>query len=74
LDLESLFNDDENINNLGDSTYKGLVVSIMVDIQHKYVLRPREKSSINTPPKNCLSRNKENEATVTKPSTEKQVV
>jgi hypothetical protein len=29
LDLECLFNDDENINNLGDSTYKGLVDSIM---------------------------------------------
>jgi hypothetical protein len=73
LDLESLFNDDENINNLGDSTYKGLVDSIMVKLQHKYDLRPREKSSINTPPKNFLSRNKANEAAVTKPSTETQV-
>jgi hypothetical protein len=73
LDLESLFNDDENINNLGDSTYKGLVDSIMVELQHKYDLRPREKSSINTPPKNILSRNKANEAAVTKPSTETQV-
>jgi hypothetical protein len=55
LDLESLFNDDENINNLGDSTYKGLVDSIMVELQHKYDLRPREKTSTNIPPKNILS-------------------
>jgi hypothetical protein len=68
LDLESLFNDDENINNLGDSTYKGLVDSIMAELQHKYDLRKREKSSINTPPKNLLSRIKANEAAVTKPS------
>jgi hypothetical protein len=73
LDLESLFNEDENINNLGDSTYKGLTDSIMVKIQHKYDLRPREKNSINTPPKNILSRNKENEAAVAKPSNEMQV-
>jgi hypothetical protein len=51
LDLESLFNNDENINNLGDSTYKGLADSIMVELQHKYDLRPREKSSTNIPPK-----------------------
>jgi hypothetical protein len=43
LDMESLFNNDENINNLGDSTYKGLADSIMVELQHKYDLRPREK-------------------------------
>jgi hypothetical protein len=41
LDLESLFNDDENINNLGDSTYRGLTNSIMVELQHEYHLRPR---------------------------------
>jgi hypothetical protein len=67
-----LFNNDENINNLGDSTYKGLIDSIMVELQHKYDLRPREKSSTNIPLKNILSRNKANEAAVTKPSTEMQ--
>jgi hypothetical protein len=72
LDLEYLFNHDENINNLGDDTYKDLTNSIMTDIQHKYDLRPREKSSTNVPPKNILSRNKENEATIMKPSTETQ--
>ena len=30
LDLESLFNNDENINNMEDSTYKGLADSIMI--------------------------------------------
>jgi hypothetical protein len=65
LDLESMFNNDENINNLGDSTYKGLVDSIMVELQHKYDLRPREKSSTNILLKIILSRNKENEAAVT---------
>jgi hypothetical protein len=72
LDLESLFNNDENINNLGDSTYKGFVDSIMDELQHKYDLRPREKSSTNIPSKNMLSRNKAYEAVVTKPSTETQ--
>jgi hypothetical protein len=43
----------------------------MVKLQHKYDLRPREKSSTNIPPKNILSQNKANEAVVTKPSTEK---
>jgi hypothetical protein len=50
LDLESLFNNDENINNLGDSTCQGLVDSIMAELQHKYDLRPREKGSTNIPP------------------------
>jgi hypothetical protein len=36
LDLGSLFNNDENINNLEDSTYKGLADSIMAELQHKY--------------------------------------
>jgi hypothetical protein len=50
LDLESLLNNDENINHLGDSTYKSLADSIMVKLQHKYDLRPREKKSTNIPP------------------------
>jgi hypothetical protein len=72
LDMESLFNDDENINNFGESTYNGLVDSIMVELQRKYDLRPRETNSRNIPPKNILSRKKENEATVAKPSNETQ--
>jgi hypothetical protein len=73
LDLVSLFNEDANINNLGVSTYKGLTDSIMSEIQHTYDLSPREKNSINTPPKNILSQNKANEAVVAKPSDETQV-
>jgi hypothetical protein len=73
LVLVSMFNNDENINNLGESTYTSLADSIMTELQHKYDLRPREKSSTNTPPKNILSRNKANEATIIKPSTETQV-
>lgn len=73
LDLESLFNNEENINNVGDSMYQGLADSIMVELQHKYDLRPREKNSTNVPSKKILSRSKENEATVAKPSTETQV-
>jgi hypothetical protein len=71
--LESLFKNDENINNQGDSTYQGLTNSIMAELQHKYDLRPREKSSTNIPPKNILSRSKVNEEAVTNPSTETQV-
>jgi hypothetical protein len=73
LDLESMFNNEESINNLGDSAYQGLADSIMVELQQKYDLRPREKNSTNVPPKNILSRSKMNEATVTKPPTETQV-
>jgi hypothetical protein len=42
LDLESLFNNEESINNMGDSTYQGLIDSIMDELQQKYDLRPRE--------------------------------
>lgn len=73
LDVESLFNNEENINNVGDSMYQGLADSIMAELQHKYDLRPREKNSTNVPSKKILSRSKENEATVAKPSTETQV-
>jgi hypothetical protein len=58
---------DEKINNLEDSTYKGLAESITVELQHKYDLRTREKISANIPPKNILSQNKANEAAVRKP-------
>jgi hypothetical protein len=44
----------------------------MTELQHKYYLRPREKSSTNILPKNILSWNKASEATITKPSTETQ--
>jgi len=33
LDLGYLFDDDQDVNNLGDSTYKGLVDSIMAELK-----------------------------------------
>ena len=33
LDLGSLFDEDQDVNNLGDSTYKGLVDSIMAELK-----------------------------------------
>jgi hypothetical protein len=61
------------INNLRDSTYQGLADSIMVELQQKYDLRPREKNYTNVPPKNDFYlRSKTNEATISKPPTETQ--
>ena len=42
----------------------------MDELQQKYNLRPREANPTNVPPKKILSRNKENEAAVTKTSTD----
>ena len=72
LDLEPLFNNDESINNLGESAYQGLTNAIMTKLQQKYNLRPRETNPTSVPPKNILSRNKANEAVVTKPLVETQ--
>jgi hypothetical protein len=72
LDLEPLFNNEESINNLGESSYQGIADSIMVEIKQKYNLRPKETNSTNIPPKKILSRNKMNEAVVTKPLVETQ--
>jgi hypothetical protein len=72
LYMESMFNHDENIKNLGDSTYNVIADSIIIELHHKYDLRQREKSSTNIPPIFFLSRNKENEAVVAKQSTEMQ--
>jgi hypothetical protein len=55
LDLYSLFNNEESINNMGESFYQGLANSIMVELQQKYDLRPEEKNVTNVPSKNILS-------------------
>jgi hypothetical protein len=73
LDIEPLFSNEESINNLGESAYQGIVESIMVELQKKYNLRPREINPTSVPTKKILSRNKENEAVVTKPLVETQV-
>jgi hypothetical protein len=70
LDQEPLFGNEESINNMGESDYQGIVDSIMVELQQKYNLRPRDKNSTTAPPKKILSRSKMNEAA--QPSTEKQ--
>jgi hypothetical protein len=72
LDREPMLNDQESINNLGESTYQGLDDSIMAELQQKYNLRPKEKNPTSIPPKKILSRNKANEAVVTKPLVETQ--
>jgi hypothetical protein len=70
LDQEPLFENEESINNLGESDYQGITNSIMAELQQKYNLRPRDKNSTTDPPKNILSRSKKSEAA--QPSTEKQ--
>ena len=44
----------------------------MVELEHKYNLRPKETNTASVPPKNILSRNKVNEVVVTKPLFETQ--
>jgi hypothetical protein len=70
LDQEPLFKNEESINNLGESDYQGIVDSIMVELQKKYNLRPRDKNYTTAPPKKILSISKMNEAS--QPSTETQ--
>jgi hypothetical protein len=73
LELELLFNNEESINNMGESTYQGLIDSIVIKLQHKYILMPRKKNPTNFPPKNIFSRGIESEEVVTKPLVETQV-
>ena len=62
LDQEPLFGNEESINNLGKSDYRGITDSIMAKLQQKYNLRPRDKKITTDPPKKILSRNKKSEA------------
>jgi len=71
LHPEPLFGNEESINNLGEFDYQGIIESIMVELQQKYNLRPRDKNSTTSPPKKILSRTKMNEVVQT--SIEKQV-
>jgi hypothetical protein len=47
LDQEALFKNEESIYNLGESDYQGIADSIMVEIQQKYNLRPRDKKKLH---------------------------
>jgi hypothetical protein len=58
LNTEQRSNKYRNINNTDDSAYQGIVDSIMVDLQHKYNLRPNNKNMTTTQPKKILPRGK----------------
>jgi hypothetical protein len=49
-------NNDESINNTEDSAYQGIVDNIMVELQQKYNLRPRDKNITTAQPKKILSK------------------
>jgi len=49
LNKEPLFGSEESINNMGGSDYQGITDSIMVELQQKYNLRPRDKNSTIDP-------------------------
>jgi hypothetical protein len=61
LGTEYLFNDD-NINIIEDFAYQGIVDNIMVELQQKYNLRPRDRNVTNSQPKKILTRSKASEA------------
>jgi hypothetical protein len=69
LGQEPLFGREESINNMEKSDYQGITDSIMVELQQKYNLRPRDKNSTTDPPKKIFSRSKKNETS--QPSNEK---
>jgi len=58
---EYLFNDD-SINITEDSTYQGIADNVMVELQHEYNLRPRDRNFTTAQSKNILMRSKANEA------------
>jgi hypothetical protein len=61
-------NNNENINITEDSAYQGIADNIMVELQQKYNIRPRDRNITSTQPKKILSKNKVNETT--QPTTE----
>jgi hypothetical protein len=62
LDQEPLFGNEKNINNMGDYEYQGIDDTIMVKLQQKYNLRPRNKNFTTDPSKKILLRNITKEA------------
>jgi len=59
LNVEYRSNNDESINITEDYAYQGIIDNIMVKLQHKYNLRPRDISITTTQLKKILSRSKE---------------
>jgi hypothetical protein len=64
LNTEQPSNKDKNINNTEDSTYQGMVDTVMAKLQHKYNLRPKNKLVLTTQPKKILPRGETYEPTL----------
>jgi hypothetical protein len=62
LNAEYWSNNDDNINIIENYAYQEIVDNIMVELQHKYNLRPRDRNIATAQPNNIFSRNKVNEA------------
>jgi hypothetical protein len=56
LKIEQSSVEDNNLNNVDDFAYQGMVDTIMAEIQHKYNLRPRKKPVSTAQPKKILPR------------------
>jgi hypothetical protein len=70
LNAEYRSNNDDSINITEDSAYQGITDNIMVELQQKYNLRPRDRNITTAQPKKILSRSKVNE--VAQPTAETQ--
>jgi hypothetical protein len=62
LNTEYESNNDESIDIIEDHAYQGIIDNIMVELQQKYNLRPRDRNITTAQPKKILSRGKDNEA------------
>ena len=58
LKTEQSLGEDNNLNNVDDPTYQGMADTIMVELQHKYNLRPKNKLVSNSQPKKFFPRGK----------------
>jgi hypothetical protein len=72
LNTEYWSNNGESINITEEYAYQGIVDNIMVELQQKYNLRPRDRNITTAQPKKILSKNKDNETA--QPSAETQNV
>jgi rRNA maturation endonuclease Nob1 len=61
LNTEYRSNNDESINITEDYAYQGITDNIMVELQQKYNLRPRDRNITTAQPKKILSKSKANE-------------
>jgi hypothetical protein len=61
LNTEYWSNHDESINNTEEYAYQGITDNIMVELQQKYNLRPRDRNITTAQPKKIMSKRKDNE-------------